>query len=81
MKIRFGIWDLNFPDGIQGWFVPRYLVEGDSSRKIEALAPNLKIVSDLIKYKKLFVELENPNIGRFYNCMLGWACEDINSKN
>jgi len=25
---------LNFPDGIQGWFVPRYLVEGDSNRKI-----------------------------------------------
>jgi len=71
---------LNFPDATQGWFVPRYLVEGDSSRNIEALAPNLKSVSDLIKYKKLFVEPGKPNIGRFYNCMLGWSCEDINSK-
>jgi len=71
---------LNFPDGIQGWFVPRYLIEGDPIRNIVAEAPKLKEVSDLVRYKNLFIEPENPNKGRFYNCMLGWTCEDINSK-
>jgi len=71
---------LNFPDGIQGWFVPRYLVEGDQKRSITPKATNLKSVADLVRYKNLFIEPENPNKGRFYNCMLGWSCEDINSK-
>jgi glycine betaine/proline transport system substrate-binding protein len=71
---------INFPDAIQGWFVPRYLVFGDQSREIEPIAPNLKSVDDLIAHKKLFIELENPKKGRFYNCMLGWACEDVNTK-
>ena len=68
---------INFPDAIQGWFVPRYLVEGDRARGIKAVAPNLKSVDDLISHKKLFIEPENPKKGRFYNCMLGWAVKTL----
>lgn len=65
---------------VQGWFVPRYLIEGDAKRGIKAQASGLKSVSDLPKYKKLFADPENPSKGRFYNCKLGWNCERVNTK-
>lgn len=65
---------------IQGWFVPRYMVEGNTKRGIKAVAPGLKQVSDLPKYKALFRDPEQPAMGRFYNCKLGWNCEAVNSK-
>ena len=71
---------VNFPDAVQGWFVPRYLVAGDPERGIEALAPGLKHVRDLPRYKELFRDPEEPDKGRFYNCILGWACEVVNTK-
>ena len=43
--------------------------------------PNLKRVEDLPKFKKLFDDPETPGKGRFYNCILGWSCEDVNTKN
>ncbi len=64
----------NFPDAVQGWYVPRYLIEGDGAR-----APNLKAVSDLPAHKTLFTDPEEPDKGRFYNCIAGWNCEVINS--
>ena len=70
---------VNFPDAVQGWYVPRYLIEGDASRNIEAVAPDLKSVYDLPKYKHLFRDPEQPEKGRFYNCIAGWACEVSNS--
>ena len=71
---------INFPDAIQGWYVPRYLSEGDASRGIKAMAPDLKHVRDLPKYKDLFKDPEEPDKGRFYNCILGWGCEVVNTK-
>ncbi len=71
---------VNFPDAVQGWFVPRYLVEGDPERGIEPRAPGLKSVSDLPRYKELFRDPEEPAKGRFYNCIPGWACEVMNTK-
>lgn len=65
----------NFPDATQGWFVPKYLVEGAS-----APAKDLKSVTELPKYKELFKDPEDPSKGRFYNCIAGWACEEINTK-
>jgi len=65
---------LNFSDAIQGWYVPRYLVEGRG-----ALAPDLISVFDLPRYKHLFQDPEEPQKGRFYNCIAGWNCEIINS--
>ena len=66
---------INFPDAPQGWFVPKYLVEGP-----DAPAPDLKSVKDLAKYKDLFSDPEEPEKGRFYNCVLGWGCEGTNTK-
>jgi glycine betaine/proline transport system substrate-binding protein len=62
---------VNFPDAVQGWYVPRYLVA-------EA-KPGLKAVSDLPAYKSLFADPEEPGKGRFYNCVAGWACEVVNT--
>jgi glycine betaine/proline transport system substrate-binding protein len=66
---------LNFPDAVQGWFVPRYLVQG-----AQAPAPGLKSVADLPRYKQLFRDPEEPAKGRFLNCIAGWQCEFINTK-
>ncbi|MCW5696284.1 MAG: ABC transporter substrate-binding protein [Bauldia sp.] len=65
----------NFPDATEGWFVPRYVVEGDG-----AVAPGLRSVADLPDYKALFADPEEPGMGRFYNCPAGQVCEAINTK-
>ncbi len=65
----------NFDDAVQGIFVPKWLVEGK-----DAPAPDLKSVTQLVKYKHLFADKEEPEKGRFYNCILGWSCADINTK-
>ncbi|MGB1876507.1 MAG: ABC transporter substrate-binding protein [Rhodospirillaceae bacterium] len=64
----------NFPDAVQGWYVPRYMVEGEG-----AVAPALISVTDLPAHKALFTDPEEPDKGRFYNCIAGWNCEVINS--
>ncbi len=64
----------------QGFYVPRYLIEGDKKRGIKAAAPDLKSVADLGKYASLFQDPEEPSKGRFYNCKIGWNCERVNTK-
>lgn len=64
-----------FPDATEGWFVPRYLVDG-----ADAPAKDLKAVADLAKHKALFTDPEEPGKGRFYNCVAGWVCEGVNTK-
>lgn len=66
---------INYPDAVQGWFVPRYLVEGDKAR-----AKGLVHVDDLSRHKAVFRDPEEPAKGRFYNCKLGWDCEVVNTK-
>jgi glycine betaine/proline transport system substrate-binding protein len=68
----------NFPDAPQGWYVPTYMIEGDKERGIEPTAPDLKSVADLPKYKDLFKDPENPNLGRLYNGPMGWRVTSIN---
>lgn len=72
----------NILDGgtVEGWYVPTYVVKGDPKRGIKAVAPDLKTVQDLVKYKALFKDDENPGMGRFYNCPVGWACEKTNNQ-
>ncbi len=65
----------NIDDAVQAFFIPRYLVEGP-----DAPAPDLKTVADLKKYKDLFKDPEEPEKGRFYNCVLGWSCANVNTK-
>jgi glycine betaine/proline transport system substrate-binding protein len=64
----------------EGWYVPRYLVEGDSQRNIKAKAPELRNIADLNRYAALFKDPEEPGKGRFYNCPAGWTCELENSE-
>ena len=65
----------NFPDAVQGWYVPAYVVEGP-----KAPAPDLRHVADLSRYAALFQDREEPHKGRFYNCIAGWACEIVNTR-
>ncbi|PYD28038.1 ABC transporter substrate-binding protein [Pseudomonas syringae] len=65
---------------VEGWYVPRYVIEGDAKRKLEAKAPNLKSISDLAQYSAVFKDQEEPGKGRFYNCPAGWTCELENSE-
>lgn len=67
-----------FDDAIQGFYVPRYVIEGDAERGIEPMAPDLRSVDDLPQYAELFRDPEQPGMGRFHNCILGWQCEQIN---
>ncbi|MFG0540707.1 ABC transporter substrate-binding protein [Pseudomonas sp. YQ_5] len=64
----------------EGWYVPRYVIEGDAKRKLEAKAPGLTSVADLGKYASVFKDQEEPSKGRFYNCPAGWTCERDNTR-
>lgn len=69
----------NFSDAPQGWYVPTYVIEGDPERGIEPMAPDLKTVEDLPRYKDLFKSPTNPDKGRFYNCPTGWLVFSVNN--
>lgn len=73
-KKRGKILDLgkNYPDAPQGWYIPAYVVKGDPDRGIKPMAPDLRSVSDLPKYWKLFMDTENNEKGRFLNGPTGW---------
>ncbi|WP_439899516.1 ABC transporter substrate-binding protein [Pseudomonas aeruginosa] len=64
----------------EGWWVPEYVVKGDPARGIKPVAPNLKSVTDLVRYKEVFRDAEETSKGRFYNCPIGWTCEIVNSQ-
>lgn len=70
----------NYPDSWQGWLVPTYVIKGDPERGIEPMAPELKSVFDMPKYKELFKDPENPDKGRFHNSIPGWAVTKFNSE-
>ena len=65
----------NMPDAPQGWWVPRYLVEG-----ADAAAPDLKSVSDLPKYAHLFKDPEDPKKGIVYAGVAGWSQLEISEE-
>ncbi|MFT5502795.1 MAG: glycine betaine/proline transport system substrate-binding protein [Gammaproteobacteria bacterium] len=63
--------------GASGYFIPRYMVEGDSARGIPASTPNLKSYKDLNQYKHMFKSLESGDRGNLIGCPIAaWACED-----
>lgn len=68
---------INFDDDKQGFYVPRYVIEGDKARGIAPLAPDLRTVRDLAKYPQLFRDDENKNKGRIYGAIPGWAIDEI----
>ncbi len=67
-----------FDTSTQGWYVPRYVVEGDEERGIEPKAPGLESVFDLPDYWEVFQDPEEPEKGLFVNSELGQDCTDIN---
>ncbi|MFW5776373.1 MAG: glycine betaine ABC transporter substrate-binding protein [Spirochaetota bacterium] len=67
----------NMPDGPQGWWVPRYMIEGDPDRGIEPVAPNLESIEDLPEYSDLFPDPENPGKGRILVGLPGWSATEI----
>lgn len=64
----------------EGWWVPEYVIKGDPARGIPALAPDLRSVADLPRYKAVFSDPENPDKGRFLNSPTGWTSEIVNSQ-
>ena len=67
----------NFDDNNQGVYVPRYVIEGDAERRIEASAPDLKTIQQLKDYPDVFVDEENPGMGRMYGAIPGWEVDEI----
>ncbi len=68
---------VNFDDNFQGFYVPRYVIEGDEDREIEALAPDLKCVEDLNEHADIFPDDEDPSMGRVYGAIPGWEVDEI----
>jgi glycine betaine/proline transport system substrate-binding protein len=68
----------NFKNATQGWFVPTYIIKGDSERGIKAVAPELKSVKDLGEYWELFKDRSDPKKGRLYNAIASWPAYDAN---
>ena len=64
----------------EGWWVPEYVIKGDAERGIKPLAPDLKSVADLARYKDVFRDPEDPSKGRFLNSPTGWTSEIVNSQ-
>lgn len=71
---------INFDDNTQGFYVPRYVIEGDLNRGISPVAPNLKTVSDLVNYPHLFPDSEKKGYGRIYGGITGWSITEIMKK-
>ncbi|WP_270442077.1 glycine betaine ABC transporter substrate-binding protein [Acidaminococcus provencensis] len=68
---------LNFGDNKQGFYVPRYVIEGNPSKGIAPLAPDLKTVADLARYSQVFTDPEDPTKGRIYGAIPGWEIDKV----
>jgi len=66
----------NFDDNKQGLWVPTYVIEGDEERGIEPMAPDLKTMKDLEKYKGVFQDPEDPSKGRIVGAPSGWLLSE-----
>ncbi len=70
----------NMPPGPQGWYVPRYVIEGDPDRGIDAVAPNLTSIADLPEHWELFQDPENPERGRIIVGPPGWKATEMSQE-
>ena len=64
-------------DSYQGIYVPRYVVEGDPSRGLPPLTPDLKRIEDLTKYAHVFPDDEDHSRGRLYGSIPGWMTDAV----
>jgi len=74
------IGDLIQGGSIEGFYVPEYVVKGDPKRGIKPIAPDLKSVTQLVKYSTTFADAEDPSKGSVLNCPIGWQCESDNTQ-
>ena len=58
--------------GETGWYVPSYVINGDADRGIEAVAPDLRTVSDLNNYKSVFATSDTGTKGRLLEFTAAW---------
>jgi glycine betaine/proline transport system substrate-binding protein len=58
--------------GTNGWFIPRYMIEGDSSRGIEATTPNLRTYEDMNQYASVFATPDTHGKGRLIDFTPAW---------
>ena len=58
--------------GETGWYVPSYVINGDADSGIEAVAPNLRTVSDLNQYKDVFATSDTGASGRLLEFTAAW---------
>ena len=65
------------PDSAQGFYVPRYVIEGDPERGIEPMAPTLRHVRDLARYARVFPDPDYPARARIYGGIPGWEITEI----
>lgn len=74
---KFKEFGVNFDDNNQGIYVPRYVLEGDAERGIEASAPDLQYVWDLKEYPDVFPDADDKNMGALYGAIPGWEVDEI----
>lgn len=70
----------NFTDDTQGLYVPRYVIEGDAERGIKPMAPDLKSVDQLPKYKDLFKDPNDPGKGQIMGAPSGYIADQTLQK-
>lgn len=68
---------VNYADNKQGFYVPRYVIEGDAQRGIEPMAAELKTVADLQHYSQVFSDPEEPRKGRIFGAISGWEVDEV----
>lgn len=68
--------DLIMDETRRGFYVPRYVIEGDVSRGIEPVAPDLRTFEQLGNYPELFEDPEDRGRGQIISCIIGWSCVD-----
>ena len=67
-------------DGIQGVYVPAYMIEGDPARGLSPITPELKSIMDLKKYAKVFADPEDPSKGLFINAPADYLAAAVLNK-
>lgn len=66
-----------FDEAEQGWYVPRYVIEGDEERGIEPSASGLEAVEDLPEYADVFADPAEPGRGRIITGITGWESTEL----
>jgi len=59
---------MTFESGPQFFIIPKWFAD----------QYNIRTIFDMASYWRLFKDPEDSTKGVFYNCLIGWACKDIN---